>query len=194
MSDIVASGISKAFGEKQVLKDFTLRLREGETVSLMGESGCGKTTLLHILLGLIKPDAGEITGMPEKISAVFQEDRLCEDFSALSNVAMVLSGADRKKKAAEHLAALGLGGNLKTPVRELSGGMKRRVAIARALAADGDLLILDEAFKGLDENTKAAVMRYVKERTAGKTVLAVTHDRSEAEFFSDRVIEMKRSE
>ena len=121
---------------------------------LMGPSGIGKTTLLLLLLGLVSPDSGEITGLPEKVSVIFQEDRLCEDFSALSNVAMVLPRGG-EETASALLKALGLEEAMRQPVHTLSGGMKRRVAIARGLAADSPLLLMDEPFKGLDGHPPA---------------------------------------
>lgn len=187
--DIVITKLNKAYGEKQVLRDFSARFPQGETTVIMGPSGCGKTTLLSILMGFLAPDSGEITGLPEIISAVFQEDRLCEDFSALSNVSMVLG---KKSPEPERiLGLLGLGEELKTPVRALSGGMKRRVAIARALCHGGSLLILDEPFKGLDGETRKTVMEVVRRETQGRTVIAVTHDPEEAAFLSDNIIRME---
>lgn len=186
---ITIDKLNKAYGDKQVLRDFSLNIPLGETTVIMGPSGCGKTTLLNILLGFLTPDSGKIQHLPEKISAVFQEDRLCEDFSALSNVSMVLQ--EKSQKPAELLKKLGLGAELHKPVRTLSGGMKRRVAIARALCYDGDLLILDEAFKGLDEETRQAVLDVVRRETVGKTVIAVTHDPEEARFLSENIIRME---
>lgn len=172
--------VSKAFGEKQVLKGFSYTFPEGELTCVMGPSGCGKTTLLSLLLGLEQPDAGKILGMEgRRKSAVFQEDRLCENASAVSNIRLV-NPALSKGEAEAMLRELGLGDSLGQPVRTLSGGMKRRVAILRALAAEYDVLFCDEPFKGLDQATKAQVLDYFLARTQGKTVLVVTHDPEEA--------------
>lgn len=172
--------VSKAFGEKQVLKGFSYTFPEGELTCVMGPSGCGKTTLLSLLLGMEQPDAGEILGMEgRRKSAVFQEDRLCENASAVSNIRLV-NPALSKGEAEAMLRELGLGDSLGQPVRTLSGGMKRRVAILRALAAEYDVLFCDEPFKGLDQATKAQVLDYFLARTQGKTVLVVTHDPEEA--------------
>ena len=171
---IELQNVSKAFGEKQVLQDFSHTFPEGELTCVMGPSGCGKTTLLSLLLGLEQPDAGEILGMEgRRKSAVFQEDRLCENASAVSNIRLV-NPALSKGEAEAMLRELGLGDSLGQPVRTLSGGMKRRVAILRALAAEYD------PFKGLDQATKAQVLDYFLARTQGKTVLVVTHDPEEA--------------
>jgi NitT/TauT family transport system ATP-binding protein len=90
MQDIRIKNISKAYGDKQVLNHISKEFPSGETTVIMGASGCGKTTLLRILLGLEKADSGEVTGMPERVAVLFQEDRLCEDVSAYENIALVL--------------------------------------------------------------------------------------------------------
>ena len=191
MSDIIINEIYKSFGEKKVLDGFSLVIRENRFTALMGKSGCGKTTLINIIMGLIKPDSGFVTGVPAKISAVFQEDRLCDDFNAVSNIYLVTGRKFPKDIIEKCLNDLGLEGSLRKPVRELSGGMRRRVAIARALLGDYDLLILDEPFKELDTGTKESVMSYIKQSAAGKTVLLVTHNKAEADFFSADIAEME---
>lgn len=183
--DIQLEHVSKRFGEKQALRDVTLRIPEGKVTCLMGPSGGGKTTLLRLLAGLIAPDSGRVTGVPERVAMVFQEDRLCEDFSALANV--VLVSPERAEQAKALLERLGLGNELNAPVRTLSGGMKRRVAIARALLFDADLILLDEAFKGLDAEARRTAMNVVRQETKGRTVLSVTHDREEAAAFGDLI-------
>jgi len=160
----------------------------------MGSSGCGKTTLLNILLGFESPDNGTISGIPDNISAVFQENRLCEDFSALSNVRAVLKSKREQQKAISILNAFNLGDSINKPIKNLSGGMKRRVAIARALVAESDLLILDEPFKGLDDYTKTQVMQCLAEHLKNKTVILVTHDESEAIYLKAKIYHMKNGQ
>ena len=184
MEQIKIERLSKAYGEKQVLKDFTAELPAGQICVLMGPSGCGKTTLLRILAGLEQADSGTITGLPEQKSMIFQEDRLCENVSALSNLRLCAPALSRKEGEAL-LSTLGLADSLRQPVREFSGGMKRRVAILRALCAEYELLLADEPFKGLDEETRLRTMEYFKARTLGKTVLLVTHEEEEADFFGN---------
>lgn len=179
MNDIIISNLCKSFGDNCVLNDFRLNIQAGEVSCIMGPSGCGKTTLLNILLGFEKADSGNISGKPEKVSVVFQEDRLFEDFSVLSNIKNALTGCD-KERATALIDAMGLKGLENKPVKELSGGMKRRVAIARALAYNAEFVVMDEPFKGLDEKTKGAVIDCVKAELRGKTALIVTHDREEA--------------
>ncbi len=171
------------FGDNTVLDGFTHEFREGAVTAVMGASGCGKTTLLNLLMGVLKPDSGSVTGNNVRLSAVFQENRLCENLSVLSNLKLVLRGKHDRAALIRELDAVGLNGCANKPVRELSGGMKRRTALLRALLAEYDILFLDEPFKGLDEATKKTVMEYCKEKTAGRTVILVTHDKSEAEFF-----------
>lgn len=193
MNDIIIKDLCKSFGEKKVLDNFSVMFPAGSVSCIMAPSGAGKTTLLSIMQGFINPDSGIIEGIPEKMSAVFQEDRLCEDFCAVSNVRFSC-GAGKGKKSKEEivacLSALGLGDSLDKPVRSFSGGMKRRVAIARALMADYELLFLDEPFKGLDEELKLSVAKYIKSSAAGKTVIAVSHDEAEAALLGATVIKM----
>lgn len=195
MQDIRIKNISKTYGEKQVLNHISKEFPAGETTVIMGASGCGKTTLLRILLGLEMPDSGEVTGMPEKVSVLFQEDRLCEDISAYENIALVLERKRtraqkdaQRRKIEQEAAQVGITEeDLKQNVMELSGGMRRRIALLRALLYDADCVILDEPFKGLDAATKQIVMQYVKEKVVGRTTFLVTHDAAEADFFGRNI-------
>ena len=180
---ILLEHISKSYAETVVFRDFSARLPLRETTVITGVSGGGKTTLLRLILGLETPDAGAITGVPTRRAAVFQEDRLCPQLTALENVLLV-AGRKREREARDMLARLGLGESPAVPAAELSGGMRRRCALARALCAEFDLLALDEPFKGLDEANRRAAMDAVRGALSGdKTVLLVTHDAAEAEFF-----------
>ncbi len=187
---IVIENLTKAYGEKLALPPFSCTVAPGETVCLLGQSGCGKTTLLRLLLGLESPTGGTVSGLPDRISAVFQEDRLCPAFSAVTNGALALGRRVAKPQILALLKSLGLGDALKKPVRELSGGMQRRVSIARSLLCPADLYVMDEPFKGLDEDTRKTVMDAVLDRTRGKTLLVVTHDPEEAGYLGGRIIRM----
>ena len=195
MQNIQIKNISKAYGDKQVLNRISKEFPAGETTVIMGASGCGKTTLLRILLGLEMPDSGEVIGMPEKVSVLFQEDRLCEGVSAYENIALVLERKRtraqkdaQRRKIEQEAAQVGITEeDLKQNVMELSGGMRRRIALLRALLYDADCVILDEPFKGLDAATKQIVMQYVKEKVAGRTTFLVTHDAAEADFFGRNI-------
>lgn len=190
---ITVTGLYKAFDAKPVLHDFGFSLADGETVALMGPSGCGKTTFLRILMGLETPDAGTIEGLAGlRIAPVFQQDRLCPGLSALQNVLLVAAHpAQVTAQAQELLRELGLDeDDIRRPAAVLSGGQRRRAALARAVLADGDLVLLDEAFKGLDEATAAQAIDFVRRRTQGKMVLAVTHSAAEAAALGARVVQM----
>lgn len=189
MSDIVLTEVTKRFAENTVLLKRSFRFPEGRISCVMGPSGVGKTTLLLLIAGLLKADSGEISGVPERIAFVFQEDRLCEDFNAAANVRLVTGRSVKPQKIREALLGLGLPEeSLSQPVREFSGGMKRRVAIARALLYSPELLLMDEPFKGLDEELRRKVMDEIKARFRGKTVILVTHDPEEAAYLGGDVI------
>jgi len=191
---MLLSNINKSFDNKQVLRDISLELPESGFLTIMGPSGCGKTTLAKIILGFVKPDSGEITGNTRRISAVFQEDRLIPWLSVYGNIELVISDKTKSEKASlvrELLSKTGLSDSENKPSDELSGGMKRRAAIARALAVDFDVLVLDEAFKGLDKEMKLEIMTLVKTCCQGKCAVFITHDISEAEFMGGELLEIR---
>lgn len=182
--------INKSFGSKAVLCGFSANFEQGKRYCIMGASGGGKTTLLNIILGLQKADSGTVSGVPEHIAAVFQEDRLCEPYSALANVLAVTGSTVPEAEIIALLGALGLEGNERIAVNKLSGGMRRRVALARALLAKSELIILDEAFKGLDDATRERVISVLCEYSAGKTLILATHDLRDAVSLGAEVIEL----
>ena len=188
--NILLDHVNKSFGNLQVLNDLNLCFEENQTSCIMGPSGCGKTTLLHILLGLHTPDSGTIRGLENKRPAVvFQENRLFEQQDAFTNIRAVCKRPLSDELLAAEFDKIGLTDYNGKPVAELSGGMKRRVAILRALMADNtNLILMDEPFKGLDEALKLQVMQYVKENTNGKTVIFVTHDKTEAAALDAKLI------
>ena len=188
---IRVENISKSYGKHKVLSNFSYCFRENTVTCIMGKSGCGKTTLLRMLMGLETIDSGSVKGLEQKrTSVVFQEDRLCEKFTVLENVMLVCKEKDRKNQAVALLDRFGLGGCENKEVMELSGGMKRRVAIARALMIPFDVLFLDEAWKGLDAKTKKHAIRVVKDYCKEKTVISVTHDEKEVEMMGGILLEM----
>lgn len=188
---IEAINIHKAFGDNIVLNGFSHTFAHSKTTAIMGQSGCGKSTLLAILMGTLESDSGEIVAESFRKSAVFQEDRLCENLTAAANIRLVTGKKLSPEVLSREFAAVGLDGCENKPVRELSGGMKRRVALLRAMLAEYDVLFLDEPFKGLDEETKNDVITYVKRKTAGKTAILVTHDKMECEMLADETIQLK---
>jgi NitT/TauT family transport system ATP-binding protein len=190
---IALRGVTKRFGTQVVLDGLDLDLDDGVVTAVMGPNGSGKTTLARLLLGLTTPDDGTITGVDARRGAMtFQEDRLCEQLTAVGNVRLVLDHRLHSPAAvAEELRLVGLDADsLAKPVRDLSGGQRRRVAIVRAVLPPADLVVLDEPFKGLDTGAKTQLMAYVRERCAGRTVLLITHDAAEAEWFGARVVTM----
>lgn len=188
--DIVISGLTKKYGENIVFDGFNARIRKNDTTFIMGPSGCGKTTLINILMGIEALDSGTISGVPALKSAVFQEDRLCESFNAISNIHLVCNKKTKNSIIIEHLQKIGLKDDLTKSVAEFSGGMKRRVAIVRAVLARSEILFMDEPFKGLDTETKKTVIEYLKENTKGKTVIIVTHDIEEVKAFEGNLIKI----
>ncbi len=169
------TGLSKSFGEQQVLKELTCTYPSGKITYLTGASGSGKTTLFRCLCGLETYDAGKVTeGLT--YSMQFQEDRLCEEESPVKNLEMVMGSSKARREGREILLSLGLPGEaLDKPCRELSGGMKRRVSLARAMEADRDCVLLDEPYTGMDECTRRKAENYIKERMENRIVLMATH-------------------
>ncbi len=181
--------IKKTYGESVIFCDFSLEIQDGEWIELCGNSGVGKTTLLQMMMGFVCQDQGRILGVPKKISAVFQENRLFETFSVRKNL-WLASPKESEKKRLEILKAMELFTYADQNVETLSGGQRRRVAIAMMLARNADLYVLDEAFQGLDDEIKQRVMQIVKESLTGKTAIFVTHSESERAFFGGRKVEL----
>ncbi|MEG1846334.1 MAG: ATP-binding cassette domain-containing protein [Oscillospiraceae bacterium] len=180
--EIKIENINKSYKEKIVIKDFSLTLKIDKTIAVMGESGCGKTTLLRLIAGIEKPDSGKITKPPTKISFMFQEDRLLPWLNAFENVKLVGSEDTAKK----YLSLLGLENDFNTKPNELSGGMQRRVALARALSFNSDLIILDEPFKGIDESLKDKLIDVIKSEK--REIILVTHNKSDAKKLTNNIL------
>ena len=188
--NIIINNLCKSYGETVVLDHLDTVIAENRITCLMGPSGVGKTTLMNILMGFEEADSGVIENIPTKKSAVFQENRLCESFSALTNVKIV-NDQLTDNIICRHLEMVGLGESINQKVCTLSGGMKRRVALVRAVLAEKDILFLDEPFKGLDEDTRKTVIEYLLANTADTTVVMVTHDIEEVQMLGADVLYMK---
>ena len=181
--------IYKAYDGQPVLEDFSALFAPGKTYALMGPSGRGKTTLLRLILGLEKPDAGEISGVPQRKAAVFQESRLCPELTARQNIGLVLERG-QEDAITQMLEMLHLTDCQKTKAAALSGGQQRRAALARALLYNGELLVLDEPFTGLDEETKSQALAAIRTARGRATVLLVTHNREDAAALGAEIIEL----
>ncbi|MGE0152947.1 MAG: ABC transporter ATP-binding protein [Reyranellaceae bacterium] len=187
---------------RPVLRDISFDVAPGQFVAVIGQSGCGKTTLLRLLMGLARPTAGTIeilgsaAGAGDRSCAmVFQHADLLPWRTAQGNVEFGLEVAgvaagERRRVAERMLAQVGLAGAARLRPHQLSGGMRQRVGLARALATDPGILLMDEPFGALDAFTRGglqAELNQLHEQT-GKTVIFVTHDVDEAAVLADRIV------
>lgn len=207
--------VKKAYGEKTVLKDFSLTVEKGEFVTIVGSSGCGKTTALKLVNGLLAPDGGEIlvygenirrkdqTQLRRNIGYAIQGSVLFPHMTVEQNISYVpnlLNKKDRKKTkeaVAKWMKIVGLDDDLRERFpSELSGGQQQRVGIARALAASPEILLMDEPFGAVDEITRGQLQTEIRRihSQTGITVLFVTHDISEAMKLGTRVLVMDKGE
>ncbi len=194
------------FGPAVIVKDFTLKVREGEFVCIIGHSGCGKSTVLSMLMGLNPPTSGtvivsskEATGPGRDRGVVFQTAALLPWLTVRDNVLLAIAsriGArsleERRRLADNYLTQVGLEGIGDSLPEEISAGMRQRVGIARAFAVEPQVLLLDEPFSLLDALTRFELQEEllrICERTR-KTVVMVTHDVDEALLLADRIVMM----
>lgn len=196
-----ARNISKSYGDVEALRSLSLDFPRGQLTSILGPSGCGKTTLLKIIAGLLVPNSGEVevngqpvTGPGPDRAFVFQDFALLPWASVLRNVAFGLelrgvAKSERESIAEKYIGDVGLGGFENSYPHELSGGMRQRVGLARALAVDAQVLLMDEPFSAVDEQTRRKfqedLLTLVKQES--KTFLFVTHSIEEAVYVSDQV-------
>ena len=195
------SDLSIVLGGNTILQDFTLRVEKGEFIAVVGASGVGKSTLLRIIAGLIPAAKGraEVKTEPaadrRPYAMVFQDARLLPWRRVLRNVEFGAEGlkigrAERRERAEQALALVGLGDHAARYPHQLSGGQRQRVAIARALAVAPEILLMDEPFGALDAITRAGLQDELVRlwRETGKTIIFVTHDIDEAVYLADRVV------
>ena len=201
-------GLNVSYGKNHILKDINLEIESGEFVSILGKSGCGKTTLIKSIAGLLETDNGDINIFDKNVAAlppekrqtviVFQDLRLFPHMNVEDNIAfaMKLKKMDKaviKEKVEKLLDQVRLSGFEKRKVSRLSGGQMQRVALARALGAEPKLLLLDEPFASLDEDLRKEMGELVRRlhRENGITTVMITHDKEEAMELSDRLALME---
>lgn len=178
--------LTKSYGENTVLRDLAFTVNDTGIYAIMGSSGIGKTTLLNIIAGLEPADNGNVINTFQKISYKFQLPHLFPWLTAAENIKVVSETAN----ASALLEAVGLAEAAEQYPNELSGGMQQRVALARALAYNGDLLLLDEPFSAVDEETKKQLIALIKRYGEAHAVILVTHDRAEAEALDAQILEL----
>ena len=202
--------VSKAYGEQQVLKDWSFTFEPGAHYCLMAPSGGGKTTLLRLINRTVQMNEGTIEGVPSRIGMVFQEDRLCDAYDTITNVMITMrnpkdrteggitdgqtingisktEAVNMVREEALHILPEEC---LSKPVSELSGGMKRRCAILRAMLSEADMIIMDEPFTGLDEENRRRTAAYILERLHGRTLVVTTHREEDVELLSAVKVEL----
>ena len=189
-------------GVVEALTEINLALPQGKLSTLLGPSGCGKTTLLKIIAGLISPSRGEVWVKGQRVDGpgperafVFQDFALLPWANVLRNVAFGLelrgtSKEDRQEIARKHIAEVGLKSFESSYPHQLSGGMRQRVGLARALAVDADIILMDEPFSSVDEQTRRKFQEELLDllRHKKKTVIFVTHSIEEAAYLSDQIV------
>jgi len=200
---VEARGVGKSYdGAVEALKDVNLMLPHGRLSTLLGPSGCGKTTLLKIIAGLIPPSSGEVWVKGKKVEGpgperafVFQDFALLPWANVLRNVAfgLELRGIPKEQRseiARRQIAEAGLSDFESSYPHQLSGGMKQRVGLARALAVDADIILMDEPFSSVDEQTRRKFQEELLDllRHKQKTVIFVTHSIEEAAYLSDQIV------
>lgn len=178
--------IVKMYSGKKVLDKFSLSVEKGKPIFLFGESGCGKTTILNIVSGLTDIDSGEIKGTDGKrISYLFQEDRLLESATAEENIMLSAKNKDLSEKI---IKICDISEFLNQYPSQMSGGMKRRVAIARAVAFDGEIVLLDEPFNGIDKKRVEEITEFLKDYFKDKISIIVSHNLAEANLLEAEIV------
>ncbi len=178
--------LTVSYDKVKILDRLNLKIQDSGITCIMGESGCGKTTLLRTIARLNKIESGMVVGAPETVSFMFQEDRLFPWMNALENISVVCND---REKARELLKRVELAEHADKMPNELSGGMKRRVALARTLAYDANMVILDEPFKGMDTELMKRMAELIKEIKV--PVLMATHSEEEAKLLGADILKLK---
>jgi NitT/TauT family transport system ATP-binding protein len=200
-SAVSVRNISKNYGDVEALRDMSLEFPRGQLTSLLGPSGCGKTTLLKIIAGLLEPTSGQVEVNGKTVSGpgkdrafVFQDFALLPWATVIRNVAFGLemrgvAASEREAIAEKYIKEVGLAGFEQSYPHELSGGMRQRVGLARALAVEADVLLMDEPFSAVDEQTRRKFQEDLLNlvQIENKTFIFVTHSIEEAVYVSDQI-------
>ena len=200
-SAVSVRNISKNYGDVEALRDMSLEFPRGQLTSLLGPSGCGKTTLLKIIAGLLEPTSGQVEVNGKTVSGpgkdrafVFQDFALLPWATVIRNVAFGLemrgvAASEREAIAEKYIKEVGLAGFEQSYPHELSGGMRQRVGLSRALAVDADVLLMDEPFSAVDEQTRRKFQEDLLNlvQIENKTFIFVTHSIEEAVYVSDQI-------
>jgi NitT/TauT family transport system ATP-binding protein len=200
-SAVSVRNISKNYGDVEALRDMSLEFPRGQLTSLLGPSGCGKTTLLKIIAGLLEPTSGQVEVNGKTVSGpgkdrafVFQDFALLPWANVIRNVAFGLemrgvAASEREAIAEKYIKQVGLAGFEHSYPHELSGGMRQRVGLARALAVEADVLLMDEPFSAVDEQTRRKFQEDLLNlvQIENKTFIFVTHSIEEAVYVSDQI-------
>jgi NitT/TauT family transport system ATP-binding protein len=191
------NNVTKTIGGRMILQDVTFDIEDHETVAVLGSSGSGKTTILRLIAGTLKPDSGTIEVDSRKIGFIFQDHRLlpwrtAQDNVALPRRALGKTREEARRRARSWMDRLGLQGFYDYYPRQLSGGMMQRVSIARAFAIEPDIMLLDEPFSSLDASLADALLRDLKQVLSGyrATAVYVTHELPEALGMAKRIMRL----
>lgn len=198
MESLTIKNLFFSYDGKPLLKDISLSLKKGEFLSIVGSSGCGKSTIIKLVAGIEKADSGTIKS--ESTGYMPQKDLLLPWRTVLDNILLPVEISKQnlkveKEKALEYLKKLKLDEYQNSFPNELSGGMRQRVSFLRTLFTQGEILLLDEPFSALDMITKEQLQKWLLEilNDFKKSVIFITHDINEAIFLSDRILVCKNS-
>lgn len=198
MEKLKVEKISVSFNEKEVLKDISFDIKDGEFVSILGTSGCGKSTILNVLSGILKQNDGnvfvdgeKINGISQKFAYMPQKDLLLPWKNIESNVRLFEEINNIKEKKVVDFEKFGLKGTEKMYPHELSGGMRQRVAFLRTTMCNADIFLLDEPFASLDVCTRNSMQDWLLSMQFNKTTVLVTHDIDEAIYLSNKIFILK---